>query len=185
MRAYVTMLSSPTSQRCKMPKRPRTRTPAPTTRRKTPAGYGPIGISFRYLDRTHPEFCFEACPPEFLACMLRAIGFLNCQSSAYWQHCYDKRPLHPKNITLPKEHSCGRTFGFERLEDVADPELIYELAITRRGRVHGFVDDDLFHIVWLDPDHFLCDGGEPQGDCHECMVKEDRAEAAPAGAEAV
>lgn len=29
----------------------------------------------------------------------------------------------------------------------------------RNGRVHGFFTGEVFHIVWLDPDHKLYDGG--------------------------
>ncbi len=40
-------------------------------------------------------------------------------------------------------------------EQLVDIPYQFSLSSNEHGRVHGFFIDEVFYIVWLDPDHLL------------------------------
>jgi len=46
-------------------------------------------------------------------------------------------------------------FGLPNEEQVVDTPYQFSLSSNEHGRVHGFLIDEVFYIVWLDPDHQL------------------------------
>ncbi len=50
--------------------------------------------------------------------------------------------------------------GFQHLNEQFQGYTPYQFAISRNeyGRIHGFFIGNVFHVVWLDPDHLLYPG---------------------------
>jgi hypothetical protein len=46
-------------------------------------------------------------------------------------------------------------FGIPNEEQLVDTPYQFSLSSNEYGRVHGFFIDEIFYIVWLDPDHQL------------------------------
>ena len=47
-------------------------------------------------------------------------------------------------------------FGIPNEEKIVlDPPYQFQISANEHGRVHGFFRDNVFYIVWLDPDHNL------------------------------
>ncbi len=46
-------------------------------------------------------------------------------------------------------------FGLPNEEQLVDTPYQFALSANENGRVHGFLIDEVFYIVWLDPDHLL------------------------------
>jgi hypothetical protein len=46
-------------------------------------------------------------------------------------------------------------FGFPGEEQLVDTPYQFSISSNEHGRVHGFFIEEVFYIVWLDPDHNL------------------------------
>ena len=46
-------------------------------------------------------------------------------------------------------------FGFPGEEQLVDTPYQFSISSNQYGRVHGFFIEEVFYIVWLDPDHKL------------------------------
>lgn len=46
-------------------------------------------------------------------------------------------------------------FGLLNEEQLVDTPYQFSLSSNEHGRVHGFFIEQIFYIVWLDPDHLL------------------------------
>lgn len=46
-------------------------------------------------------------------------------------------------------------FGLPNEEQLVDTPYQFSLSSNEHGRVHGFLIDTVFYVVWLDPDHLL------------------------------
>ncbi|MGI2906186.1 hypothetical protein [Tolypothrix sp. VBCCA 56010] len=46
-------------------------------------------------------------------------------------------------------------FGLPNEEQLVDTPYQFQLSSNEHGRVHGFFIENVFYIVWLDPDHRL------------------------------
>lgn len=114
-----------------------------------------IEFSFRYLDRRHELFNLGA--PRTKANntgIIEAKWFIRLldalkeaskrtvyeleQSSVHDLHSVDPKKINPK---IPEQHK--------------DEEFKQFRLNKSRGRVVGFLIDNIFHIVWLDPYHNL------------------------------
>jgi|ERR1700679_2985197 hypothetical protein len=119
-----------------------------------------VRFCFDYLQPDHPRFPITECPREFFDALLRDIvrykdwtmdTFMDMDNQEHRHRLYFKDTAEPN--------------GFAEI-DPSDEELWTETAWQfalpgERGqpsggwRVHGFIVDDMFHIVWLDPMHKL------------------------------
>jgi hypothetical protein len=43
--------------------------------------------------------------------------------------------------------------GFARPGDLSEDQVLSEVRVGRAARVHGVVEGDMFHVVWLDRNH--------------------------------
>jgi hypothetical protein len=56
-------------------------------------------------------------------------------------------------IDFVKDNLCVRTFG---LGSQQYDQTAWQLCISKaNGRIHGFFVDNIFHVVWFDPEHKL------------------------------
>ncbi|NMG11911.1 hypothetical protein DP117_35700 [Brasilonema sp. UFV-L1] len=46
-------------------------------------------------------------------------------------------------------------FGFPGEEQLVDTPYQFSISSNKHGRVHGFFIEEVFYIVWLDPNHKL------------------------------
>ncbi|WP_245602731.1 hypothetical protein [Gloeothece verrucosa] len=46
-------------------------------------------------------------------------------------------------------------FGIKGEEQLVDQPYQFSLSANQYGRIHGFFIEEIFYIVWLDPDHKL------------------------------
>jgi hypothetical protein len=66
----------------------------------------------------------------------------------------------PKSIRAHKidwtHHKCSQKgFGVPQREDLDAIGWQFTVSKSKRGRVHGFLIDRVFYVVWLDPEHKL------------------------------
>jgi hypothetical protein len=111
-----------------------------------------ISFSFKYFQPDHTKFrCHDQATNYWLTLLdrlkalsgLTTLEMLNSRSSAL--RC------HPIRWTDTTETS----FGIASEEQLVDTPYQFSLSSNAHGRVHGFFIDQVFYIVWLDPEHRL------------------------------
>ncbi len=53
------------------------------------------------------------------------------------------------------EDTSENGFGLKDEEQLVDTPYQFSLSSNEHGRIHGFLINEVFYIVWLDPDHQL------------------------------
>lgn len=117
-----------------------------------------VRFSFEYLDLSHKRFRLEECSLEYLQALIREI--LKYQKFTVDKFIQADPREHRHPIYFPDTHEPD---GFD--VDPSSEELWTDTAWQfglasgshhKNGwRVHGFLAEETFYIVWLDPKHRL------------------------------
>ncbi len=57
--------------------------------------------------------------------------------------------------TIDWEDTSETCFGLPNEEQLVDTPYQITISANEHGRMHGFFIDEIFYIVWLDPEHRL------------------------------
>jgi hypothetical protein len=113
-----------------------------------------VVFSYKYFDKeTAPFNCGGTSVPWFISC----TSTLNKVSGMKIEELYKEQGkrkglrFHPIDWQkVPYKFNFNETL----MEQIADRS--YQLSISKaRGRIHGFILENVFYIVWFDPDHQL------------------------------
>jgi hypothetical protein len=120
-----------------------------------------VRFSFEYFQPDHLRFPISACPKEYFDALFREILRYQTCLIDHFRDLKNEEKRHSTHFkdTVEKE-------GFPDI-DPQDDDLwtddAWQFALPGvRGtpselwRVHGFISENIFHIVWLDPLHLLC-----------------------------
>ncbi|MEG4169830.1 MULTISPECIES: hypothetical protein [unclassified Microcoleus] len=117
---------------------------------KIPEG---ISFSFRYYQDDKDKFSISGRDANYLASLLRRLrdlSQLNAQEVINNQskslRCHS---IVWKNTTEPNG------FGIPNEDILINIPYQFQISANEYGRVHGFFSENVFYIVWLDPDHNL------------------------------
>jgi hypothetical protein len=112
-----------------------------------------ISFSFRYLQNDNQKFSTrnrDARYFESLLMRLRDLSTLtfteivNNRSKSLRCHLIDwKDTTEPNGFGIPNE------------EQIVNSPYQFQISSNEHGRVHGFFLENIFYIVWLDPNHNL------------------------------
>ena len=61
--------------------------------------------------------------------------------------------FHRIDFSDPKVSETG--FGINHWEEYDDDAWQFSLSVNEHGRVHGFLIENVFYVVWFDPQHQL------------------------------
>ena len=115
-----------------------------------------LHFSFKYLDlRGNQKFTLVNKTEEYFSSLfqrLKDVSSIKCsefmanRSSALRSH-----PIKWEDTTEPN--------GFRNLNQQLkeEPAFQFELTANAHGRVHGIIIDNIFYIIWFDPEHALYD----------------------------
>ncbi len=135
----------------------------------TPGPTGPIQAP-KVPENEPIVFSFNFFQPEHLRCnaqqrdghyfralldRLKVVGQLKVKQFRTMHAARNPQALriHPIDWNHPKIIQSG--FGIPHRQDLDQQAWQFSLSKHQNGRVHGFLIDTVFHIVWLDPDHNL------------------------------
>lgn len=112
-----------------------------------------LRFSFKYLDFNNPKFHYDDCADGYLQKILvrlRDIGGYTIKRFRYEQ------TASLRNHRISWDRS-SEPQGFSCLNEELRQEESWQFGVTanEHGRVHGFLIDETFYIVWLDPLHRL------------------------------
>lgn len=111
-----------------------------------------IKFSFKYLSQQNPKFAFASHDAgyfiEFLErlrsiSLMKMTDFLANRSSTLRSHPIDW------------DRTSESSFGIPGEEQLVAKPYQFSLSANEHGRIHGFVVETYFYIVWLDKYHRL------------------------------
>jgi hypothetical protein len=111
-----------------------------------------ISFSFQFLDVNHHKFNVNGKQANYFQ---KLIDRLKDISSI------ERRQLSGYSNKTLRFHSIKwvdtteRCFGIPNEDTIVEEPMQFSLSANEHGRVHGFFIENVFHIVWLDPNHEL------------------------------
>lgn len=112
-----------------------------------------LTFSFRHLDLNHDKFSVEGRDGRYLTKLLSRLRDVCCMTMAHLKADRSKA-LHSHPIRWPET---SEPDGYSHLNEQLQSCEPWQFSVSGNeyGRVHGFVIDTIFYVVWLDPDHQL------------------------------
>lgn len=112
-----------------------------------------MGFSFKNLDLLHDKFSVSEKDKKYFVFVLERLKSLSTFTREELIS-NRSRSLRAHPITWNKT---SEPLGFRSLNKKFKDYIPYQITIcaNKHGRVHGFFMNNLFHIVWLDPEHNL------------------------------
>ena len=117
---------------------------------KIPEG---ISFSFRYYQDDKDKFFIGDRDARYLGSLLRRLRdlsqlkadeLINNQSKSLRCHRIDwQDTTEPNGFGIPNE------------DQLVNTPYQFQISANEYGRVHGFFSENVFYIIWLDPDHNL------------------------------
>jgi len=117
---------------------------------KIPEG---ISFSFRYYQDDKDKFSIGGRDARYLASLLRRLRDLS-QLKAQEVINNQSKSLRCHGIVwLDTTEPNG--FGIPNEDMLVNVPYQFQISANEYGRVHGFFSENVFYIVWLDPEHNL------------------------------
>ena len=111
-----------------------------------------ISFSFKYYQDVHSKFsCNEKSAKYWLTLIERLKALSGLSNGELLMNRSSSLRCHPIKWKETSENG----FGLPNEEQLVDTPYQFSLSSNEYGRVHGFFIDEVFYIVWLDPDHLL------------------------------
>ena len=115
-------------------------------------------FSFKFYDTSHADFHCKDREPEYFQKLLDRLRDLSRERvSALTNRKADKTTrFHPVDFHERRVSEAG--FGISGWEEYDDDAWQFSISKQEHGRVHGFLIENVFYVVWLDPRHRMYPG---------------------------
>ncbi|MEG4213565.1 hypothetical protein [Microcoleus sp. S13_B4] len=117
---------------------------------KIPEG---ISLSFRYYQDDKDKFSIGGRDAKYLASLLRRLRDLSQLNAQEIINNQSKSLRCHGIIWLDTTEPNG--FGIPNEDILINIPYQFQISANEYGRVHGFFSENVFYIVWLDPEHNL------------------------------
>ena len=111
-----------------------------------------ISFSFKYFQDGHSKF---SCNGREIAYWLTLLERLKAISALTAQELLVNRSSSLRCHPIKWEDTSENGFGLPNEEQLVDTPYQFSVSSNEHGRVHGFFIDEVFYIIWLDPNHQL------------------------------
>lgn len=114
----------------------------------------PLGISFsyKYFQCDHSKFSINGKDIDYLVAFLERLKNI---SSWKFQEFIVNNSKALRCHAIDWKDTTESCFGLPNEEQLIDKPYQFSISSNEHGRVHGFFIEEIFYIVWLDPDHKL------------------------------
>lgn len=112
-------------------------------------------FSLKFYDATHPKFRCEGRDDDYFRALLDRMKALSRENVTSLMNRKSDTGFRFHPINFGEERVSESGFGIARLEAYDDVAWQFSLTVNEHGRVHGFMIENVFYVVWLDPDHRL------------------------------
>jgi hypothetical protein len=111
-----------------------------------------VSFSYKYFQHNHSDFTIANQDVKYLMAFLERLKDLSTLGSLeIKQDRSSALRCHPIDWTGTSQ-SC---FGIADEDQLVEKPYQFSISSNRHGRVHGFFIEEIFYVVWLDPDHKL------------------------------
>ncbi|OCR01225.1 hypothetical protein BCD67_17515 [Oscillatoriales cyanobacterium USR001] len=117
---------------------------------KIPEG---ISFSFLYYQDGKDKFSIGGRDAKYLASLLKRLRDLS-QLKAQEIINNQSKSLRCHGIVW-QDTTEPNGFGIPNEDQLVNMPYQFQISANEYGRVHGFFSENIFYIVWLDPDHNL------------------------------
>ncbi|CBN58875.1 MULTISPECIES: hypothetical protein [Kamptonema] len=117
---------------------------------KIPEG---ISFSFLYYQDDKDKFSIRGRDAKYLASLLKRLRDLS-QLKAQEIINNQSKSLRCHGIVW-QDTTEPNGFGLPNEDQLVNTPYQFQISANEYGRVHGFFSENIFYIVWLDPDHNL------------------------------
>jgi hypothetical protein len=117
---------------------------------------GSIHFSFKHLDLTNDKFSVKRRDSKYFEKMLDRLRNVSTIKLREFKNNHSKSlRAHRINWNYTTEKN-----GFSHLNEQLQGDDAYQFEVSgnEHGRVHGFFIENIFFVVWFDPDHKLYPG---------------------------
>ncbi|MCF6337724.1 MAG: hypothetical protein L3J84_07190 [Gammaproteobacteria bacterium] len=112
-----------------------------------------IRFSFKHLALNHNKFSFEGKTHEYFGKVFERLkNISSLTASEIFSNRSSSLRTHPINWDDTTEKT-GFTHLNQQLRQI--PAYQFQISSNEHGRVHGFILDNIFFVIWLDPEHRL------------------------------
>ena len=113
-----------------------------------------VSFSFQYYEDNHDEFHPQGRKIGYLLNLLERLKALSSKSKLELvTDGSNTLRFHP--IDWNDCRTSKNSFGLPNEKQLANFPYQFSLSANEHGRVHGFFINNIFYIVWLDPNHLL------------------------------
>jgi len=117
---------------------------------KIPEG---MSFSFRYYQDGKDKFSIGGRDAKYLASLLKRLRDLSQLKAQEIINNQSKSLRCHGIVWLDTTEPNG--FGIPNEVQLVNTPYQFQISANEYGRVHGFFSENIFYIVWLDPDHNL------------------------------
>lgn len=130
----------------------RTRQASSDIKRTTVEAPQGISFSFRYFKDDNDKFSVRNRDATYLQALLVRLRDL---STLTVQEIINNRSKSLRCHKIVWNDTTESGFGIPNEDQLVDSPYQFQISANEHGRVHGFFLENVFYIVWLDPDHNL------------------------------
>lgn len=111
-----------------------------------------VSFSFKYLDTNNYKFAYRSQSINYWTTLLDRLKALSDLTALELiRNRSQALRCHPIDWSTTSESG----FGIPSEEQLVQVPYQFSLSSNAHGRIHGFFIEEVFHIVWLDPNHLL------------------------------
>jgi hypothetical protein len=111
-----------------------------------------ISFSFKYFQENHDKFSIRQNSENY---WIRLLERLKSLSSLSAEEILLNRSKALRCHSIQWEDTSESCFGIPNEAQLVGQPYQFSLSSNEYGRVHGFFIEEVFYIVWLDPNHLL------------------------------
>ena len=112
-----------------------------------------VSFSFELLQEKHQKFSYNRCNEKYFLNLLVRLRKLSCFDSQTFETLLNDNYWRVHSISWK---TTSERKGFSHLSEEYQGCVPYQFNTGyRKGRAHGFLVEDVFYVVWLDPNHKL------------------------------
>jgi len=143
-----------------MPKKKKNRPPKPVVPEgrlaKQEPPKGNLLFSFRYVDVSNEKFRLSRCKDGYLDKLVERLQEISRHLTTQLQSDQGlRRVLRSHSFEFSRSTEPAGFIHVRPPDMWAGREWQFSISVNEHGRIHGFIDGDVFYVVWFDPDHLL------------------------------
>ncbi len=111
-----------------------------------------VSFSFKYWQNNHHKFSIKGQDKTYFITLLERLKHLSTWTV---QDLLLSRSSAIRCHPIEWSDTTEKEFGIANEEQLVDTPYQIAVSANAYGRIHGFFIDNIFYIVWLDPNHLL------------------------------